>query len=184
MFSVDQFVAACVEAATEAEPRLAVREVMRRAFERPEQLRDALPATRAELVPLHRSPNLTIVRAVWAPGMRIPPHNHLMWAAIGLYAGQEDNLFFRRTERSLTTSGCRQLREGDVALLGDDTIHSVHNPRSRFTGAIHVYGGDLVGRPDRSEWDGDDERPFDFEAAKQRFEEANLTAVATATQET
>ena len=80
-----------------------------------------------------------------------------MWAAIGLYGGQEDNRFFRRTETSLTTSGCRQLHEGDVALLGDDTIHSVHNPRSSFAGAIHVYGGDLPGRTDRTEWDGDRE---------------------------
>jgi predicted metal-dependent enzyme (double-stranded beta helix superfamily) len=178
MFTVDQFVADCVVAATEPEPRLAIREVMRKAFERPGVIRDALPASRAELVVLHRSPNLTVVNAVWAPGMRIRPHNHLMWAAIGLYAGQEDNLFYRRTETSVTTSGCRQLHEGDVALLGDDTIHSVHNPRSRLTGAIHVYGGDLVGRPDRSEWDGDQEVPFDFDAARQRFEDANAAMAA------
>ena len=180
MFSVDEFVADCVVAAGETEPRLAIREVMRKAFERPGQIRDALPSTRAELVTLHHSPQLTILKAVWAPGMRIPPHNHLMWASIGLYAGQEDNLFFRRTETSLTTSGCRQLHEGDVALLGDDTIHSVHNPRSRLTGAIHVYGGDLPGRSDRTEWDGDREVPVDFATARRRFEEANAAMAGTA----
>jgi predicted metal-dependent enzyme (double-stranded beta helix superfamily) len=169
-----------VEAASEAEPRLAIREVMRKTFERPGVIRDALPSSRAELVVLHRSPNLTVLNAVWAPGMRIRPHNHLMWAVIGLYGGQEDNLFYRRTECSLTTSGCRQLHEGDVALLGDDTIHSVHNPRSRLTGAIHVYGGDLVGRRDRSEWDGDQEIPVDFEASRRRFEEANSAMANTA----
>jgi predicted metal-dependent enzyme (double-stranded beta helix superfamily) len=178
MFDVDQFVADCVAAADETEPRLAIREVLRRACDRPEQIRDALPSSRAELVTLHRSPHLTILKAVWAPGMRIPPHNHLMWAAIGLYGGQEDNLFYRRTETSLTTSGCRQLHEGDVALLGDDTIHSVHNPRSRLTGAIHVYGGDLVGRSDRCEWDGDREVPVDFDTARRRFEEANAAMAA------
>jgi predicted metal-dependent enzyme (double-stranded beta helix superfamily) len=178
MFDVDQFVADCVAAADETEPRLAIREVLRRACDRPGQIRDALPSTRAELVTLHRSPHLTILKAVWAPGMRIPPHNHLMWAAIGLYGGQEDNLFYRRTETSLTTSGCRQLHEGDVALLGDDTIHSVHNPRSRLTGAIHVYGGDLVGRSDRSEWDGDREVSVDFDTARRRFEDANAAMAA------
>jgi predicted metal-dependent enzyme (double-stranded beta helix superfamily) len=178
MFTVDQFVADCVEASTETEPRLAVREVLRRALDQPGQVRDALASSRAELVTLYRSQDLTILKAVWAPAMRIPPHNHLMWAAIGLYAGQEDNLFFRRTERSLTTSGCRQLREGDVALLGDDTIHSVHNPRSRLTGAIHVYGGDLVGRQDRTEWDGDREMPVDFETARRRFDDANAAMAA------
>jgi hypothetical protein len=35
-----------------------------------------------------------------------------------------------------------------------------------------------VGRPDRSEWDGDDEVPFDFAAARQRFEDANTATTA------
>ena len=144
MFTVDQLVADCVAAAAETEPRLAIKEVLRRAVDRPGELLDAMPSTCAEILPLHCSPDLTVLRVVWAPAMRIRPHNHLMWAAIALYAGQEDNTFYRRDGQGLTTSGGRQLARGDVALLGDDTIHSVSNPCSQFTGAIHVYGGDLT----------------------------------------
>ena len=42
---------------------------------------------------------------VWAPGMRIRPHDHLMWAAIGLYAGQEDNTFYRRADGHMVPAG-------------------------------------------------------------------------------
>ena len=45
MFDVDQFVADCMAAADETEPRLAVREVMSGAFEPPADIRQALPST-------------------------------------------------------------------------------------------------------------------------------------------
>ena len=121
----------------------------------PAEVAAALPATRAEIVPLHVQDDLTVLKVVWAPGMRIWPHNHLMWADIALYGGQEDNAFFRRTGGGIEAAGGRQLRTGDVAALGHETIHAVANPCRAFTGAIHVYGGDITSRPDRSEWDQD-----------------------------
>jgi predicted metal-dependent enzyme (double-stranded beta helix superfamily) len=53
-------------------------------------------------------------------------------------------------------------------------IHSVANPLRRFTGAIHVYGGDFFATP-RSEWDPETrvERPYDVERARATFREAN-----------
>jgi predicted metal-dependent enzyme (double-stranded beta helix superfamily) len=97
-----------------------------------------------------------------------------MWAAIGIYTGGEDNTFYRRAEHTIVESGGKQLRPGDVCLLGDDTVHGVHNPTSEFAGAVHVYGGDFFTRP-RSEWDPDtlEERPFDVAAALSFFEEQN-----------
>lgn len=81
-----------------------------------------------------------------------------VWAAIGIYGGREDNIFYRRgdddTENRIVESGRRELGTADVALLGDDLIHGVVNPTPTFTGAIHVYGGDLLGTPRRS-WDTD-----------------------------
>lgn len=48
------------------------------------------------------------------------------------------------------------------------------NPTSRFTGAIHAYGGEFFGA-DRSEWDPEPllERPYGVETALRLFEEAN-----------
>ena len=64
----------------------------------------------------------------------------------------------------------------DVALLGDDTIHAVHNPLHRFTGAIHVYGGDFFTQP-RSEFDPITlaEQPYDVARTLELFRTANAT---------
>ncbi|HQP21255.1 MAG TPA: hypothetical protein PLG07_13180 [Phenylobacterium sp.] len=43
-------------------------------------------------------------------------------------------------------------------------MHSVINPLSRVTGAVHVYGGDFFATP-RSEWDPEklEEGAYDIE---------------------
>ena len=175
MFDIDEFVSDCARALREAQPRLAVKEVLERAIRQPEPMARALPVTRAEIVPLYTSTELSVLKVVWAPGMAFRPHNHLMWAAIGLYGGQEDNTFYRRSGAGIVASGGRELCTGDVALLGDDTIHAVTNPRQAFTGAIHIYGGDITRRPGRSEWDEttEEEVSYDFERVKHYFEAAN-----------
>mgnify|MGYP000085351021 CR=1 FL=1 len=98
-----------------------------------------------------------------------------MWAANGIYRGQEDNAFFRRGPEGIVPSGGKELDAGDVVLLGRDVIHAVVNPRSTYTAAIHVYGGEFFATP-RSEWDPETlvERPFDV---------AHLTSVLAAADE-
>jgi predicted metal-dependent enzyme (double-stranded beta helix superfamily) len=111
---------------------------------------DALRPTEGGLEFLHRGPDLTVIHIVWAPRMRLYPHDHRMWAAIGIYAGREDNAFFRRDPDApgqLVESGGKDIGAGDVLVLGDDVIHAVANPAERLTGAIHVYGGDFVNQP-------------------------------------
>jgi len=177
MFDIDRFIGDCEAAVDETDPHRAVRETLERAVSEPAAVGDALRPTDGGFTLLHHAPDLTVLHVVWAPGMRIFPHDHQMWAAIGIYAGQEDNEFFRRAgpdALGLTTSGGRELAEGDVLLLGDDTIHAVTNPLSRLTAAIHVYAGDFVNQP-RSQWGPGpvEERPYDIEAARQQFAEAN-----------
>ena len=159
-----------VEAARESTPMLAVRDVLARALADPGALADALPCTRAELVPLHVSPEVSVFKAIWAPGMEVPPHDHLMWAANGVFAGREDNAFWRRAGNDIEGSGGRTLEVGDIALLGDDVIHSVQTPG--WTGAIHVYGGDFLSTP-RSIWIDGNEEVNDGMRTQQIFEKAN-----------
>src|SRR5262245_49031871 len=166
MFDVDAFVAECQAARAESEPRLAVKEVMARALANPSAVCDALTPTDAGLSLLHVAPDLTVLHVVWAPRMRLFPHDHQMWAAIGIYAGQEDNTLYRRVGAPPTTlaeAGGKELAVGDIALLGDDTVHAVTNPKDRLTAAIHVYGGDFVQQP-RSQWGPGEmiERPYDM----------------------
>jgi predicted metal-dependent enzyme (double-stranded beta helix superfamily) len=177
MFDIDRFIGDCQAAVSEAEPRRAVRETIERAVSEPAAVGGALAPAEGGFTLLHHAPDLTVLHVVWAPGMRIFPHNHNMWASIGIYAGQEDNEFFRRAgddRRHLTSSGGRQLVEGDAVLLGDDTIHAVTNPRRQLTAAIHVYGGDFVNEP-RSQWGPgpEVERRYDIDEARRQFAEAN-----------
>lgn len=177
MFDLDAFLADCRAALAEGEPRLAIRDVLRRAVSDGGSVAEALRPTEGGITLLHHAPDLTVVHVVWAPHMAIYPHDHRMWAAIGLYAGREDNTFYRRTgpgRRFLEESGGKRLDEGDVAVLGDDTVHAVANPGDRLTGAIHIYGGDFVDEP-RSQWNPAtaEEQPYDIAEAHAVFASAN-----------
>jgi len=177
VFDVDAFVADCVAARGETEPRLAIRTGLERALADPGAVGDALQPTEGGLTMLHHAPDLTVIHIVWAPRMQLYPHDHRMWAAIGIYAGREDNAFFRRdpdAPRLLVDSGGKDIGAGDVLLLGDDVIHAVTNPDRKLTGAIHVYGGDFVNQP-RSQWGPGprEERPHDMAVLRQHFADAN-----------
>jgi predicted metal-dependent enzyme (double-stranded beta helix superfamily) len=174
MFDLDELIKECEQALAENDSRRAIREVLDRTVAESSAVADVLEHDRAGLNLLHRSETLTILNVVWGPGMVLQPHEHRMWAAIGIYAGQEDNAFFRRNGETIAPSGGKELHESDVLMLGDDAIHSVSNPRRTHTGAIHIYGGDFVSTP-RSEWDPITmtERPYDYERILKQFDEAN-----------
>ena len=61
-----------------------------------------------------------------------------------------------------------------MAALGPEVIHSVTNPITRLTGALHVYGGNFFETP-RSEWDPESllEGSYDVEKNLGLFEESN-----------
>ena len=122
-----------------------------------------------------RSQELTIINVLWGPGMTMHPHNHNMWAVIGVYGGREDNVFFRRDDGAgLIQHGTKVLEVNDSIALGESIIHQVTNPLGTITAAIHVYPGDFFDTP-RSEWYPPDyqERPYDVEHTLRVFEESN-----------
>ena len=179
MFAMDQFVADCRAALNQDSSHKSVREVVAQAVSNPGAVLKALgEPTRAEMQTLHRSDDLTILNVIWAPWMTLLPHNHQMWAVIGIYTGREDNIFWRRVpgsaEGKVEAAGARALSAKDAEPLGRDIIHSVTNPIPRLTGALHVYGGDFFGVP-RSEWDAESllEQRCDGAKMARRFEEAN-----------
>ena len=175
MFAVDEFIAQCQAALKEHTPQLAMKELVERIVAEPRAVSAALGhATKAEITTLYRGPELTMLRVIWAPGMTIYPHDHRMWAVIGLYGGAEDNSFYRRAPDGLVRAGGKELQIGDAVLLGEDVIHAVRNPRPVAAEAIHIYGGDFFAQP-RSEWDAETftERPYQVENAMRAFAEAN-----------
>ncbi len=179
MFDLQQFVADCRLALAEDQSHKSVREVVARAVSDPSSVLKGLgEPRRAEVQKLYQSEDLTILNVIWGPRMTIMPHNHQMWAVIGVYTGREDNIFWRRIpggeNGKLEAAGARALCEKDAEPLGRNIIHSVTNPISRLTGAIHVYGGDFFGAV-RSEWDPETllEQRYDVEKNMRLFEEAN-----------
>lgn len=175
MFSIDRFVEDC-RAATRCDPtHRAAHEVIRRAFADPAAVRAAVgDPTDSGLAPIYRSDDLTILNVIWKPGATIRPHDHRMWAVIGVYAGREDNIFWRRIRDDqngrIEAAGAGTLAAGDVIPLGPDIVHSVLNPTARLTGAIHVYGGDFF-KVERSEWDPETlvEAPYDMAKTRAMF---------------
>jgi predicted metal-dependent enzyme (double-stranded beta helix superfamily) len=178
-FELQQFIFDCKTAIREDASRAYVREVVERAVaDRTGILRALGEPQRAEMQKLYVSKDLTILNVIWAPWMTLLPHNHRMWAVIGIYTGREDNIFWRRLPvdagKRLEAAGAKALCEKEAFPLGEDIVHSVINPIPRVTGALHVYGGDFFG-VDRSEWDPETlvEQACDGEKMKRRFDEAN-----------
>jgi len=179
LFSLDRFIADCRAAVAEDPSHKAVREVVARAVSAPAQVLRALgEPKRGEVQSLYRSNGLTILNVIWAPWTTIMPHDHRMWAVIGIYTGREDNIFWRRLPAAeggrIEAAGAKALSERHAAPLGRDIIHSVTNPIPRLTGAIHVYGGDFFDTA-RSQWDPETlvEGPYDMAKTMRVFAEAN-----------
>src|SRR5262249_4115411 len=107
--------------------------------------------------------------------MTISPHDHQMWAVIGIYTGREDNIFWRRLPGGkVEAAGARALCGKEAGALGHKIIHLVTNPIPPLTRALHRYGGEFFSS-ERSEWDPETlrEQPYDVEKTLRLFEEAN-----------
>lgn len=160
-------------------PTKAVREIVARAVSDRAALEKMIGTPeRGGVQCLHSADDLTIINVVWTPYMTIKPHNHNMWAVIGVYGGREDNIFWRRIKDDpngrIEAAGAKSIGASEVRALGEDIIHSVTNPTTKLTGAIHVYGGDFYEMP-RNEWDPESliERPYNLEANMKLFTDAN-----------
>lgn len=172
---MQSFVEDCIAAAKDSDAQAAVTEVLARAVSDPRAMLKAVgDPTEAGLKVFHRSETLTIFAASWTPQMNLMPHNHLMWASIGIYTGREDNILWRRKEGELEAHDVRCLFAGDVAKLSENAIHSVTNPLERFTGGMHIYGGDFFAT-ERSQWNPEtlDEEPSNGDVIRAIFERAN-----------
>jgi predicted metal-dependent enzyme (double-stranded beta helix superfamily) len=175
MFRLDRFIEECHAAIGSDPTHMTVAEIMLRAMSDPDSILAELgEPTEPGLTPLYQSANLTIVNLAWKPSTTIPPHNHEMWAVIGIYGGREDNIFWRRVpdhpEGLIEAAGAKALATGDVCPMGVDIIHSVTNPIPRLTAALHVYGGDFF-EAERSEWEpeGLTEHQLDMAEVRRRF---------------
>ncbi len=172
---VDRFVEDCVIANQESDAQAAVKEVLAKAVSTPNAVISALgEPKKAGLNVLLSSSTLTIFAATWTPQMNLMPHDHLMWANIGIYTGREDNIFWKRSADGIKAYGAEALFVRDAASLPEDAVHSVTNPLLRFTGGIHIYGGDFF-HTTRSQWNPEtlEEEPSDGAVIRSMFQREN-----------
>ncbi|MFT5444773.1 MAG: putative metal-dependent enzyme (double-stranded beta helix superfamily) [Myxococcota bacterium] len=179
MFDIDQFVADCRRDNTDHTTHKPIAELLERAMADPSAILKSIgEPKRAGVQALYRSEKLTVLNVIWGRKMTLMPHNHEMWAVIGIYTGREDNVFWRRIQdedgETIERASAKTLDVGDTKPLGHDIIHSVTNPLNQLTGAIHVYGGDFFATP-RSEWDPHSlrEAPYDVDKNMRLFEASN-----------
>lgn len=175
MFDIDSFAADCRAALAERGSD-AIRDVVRRAVSNPGAIIAVLGEQSGAFADvLVRTPDLTILNAVWGQRQWTLPHNHHHRAIIGMYAGGEDNIFWRRLPEDakgrVEAAGAASLRTGDVTVLGRDIIHSVTNPLDRLSYALHVYDGDFLSATNKSCWDAETltEKAFDAAAVSPMF---------------
>lgn len=177
MFDKDRFVEDLRAARYESDSMDAISEVITKAIQDPASIIRALGAPgRGRAEQLYADESITISNIIWGSEMWVPPHDHLMWAVIGVYQGQEDNTFWRDQDGNLQEMGGVSLTKGDVRKLGADAVHSVRNPSLQLCGAIHVYGGDFFGAiPRRHSWNPQtlERGPYDYEFINSLRNEAN-----------
>src|SRR5688572_3415625 len=90
MFDLDRFIEDCRDAVKADPSHKTAREVVARAVADPAGVLAGIgEPQRPGVAPLYRADDMTILNVVWGPKMTIMPHNHLMWAVIGIYTGRE-----------------------------------------------------------------------------------------------
>lgn len=188
MFRLDRFLEDCKSAVGDGQT--AIREVVDRAVSDPAGIVAELgEPDEAGVFTLYQADDLTVINFVWAPYMTLLPHNHRMFAVIGIYHGREDNTFWRHLPQEnhpanapqLEAAGAQSMGPKEVATLGGDIIHSVANPIGKHTSAIHVYGGDFFNPPaPRSQWDHETliEEPWKIETTRAAFADAEARYTA------
>jgi len=101
----------------------------------------------------------SIIGGVWKPGQTTPIHDHLTWALIGVYSGQERETLYRRTDdetdpryAKLEKVSERVNTKGHVTVLSHNGIHKVDNISPEPAQSVHVYGRD-IGNTERHSYD-------------------------------
>jgi predicted metal-dependent enzyme (double-stranded beta helix superfamily) len=115
---------------------------------------------------LHRSPRFNVTAVVWRPGDRATAHNHETWGVIGVIANEIEETRYHVREgdagrAQLEVTTVMRHQPGAVScLVPGDEVHAMHNPTSRDTVEIHVYGKDLAGLRRRRWEDDGSEKPL------------------------
>lgn len=101
----------------------------------------------------------SIMGGNWAPGQTTPIHDHLTWAVVGVYEGEERESIYKRTDdgsdpkvAKLEKVSERMNTKGHVTVLGGSGIHRIDNVSKTPSLSVHMYGLD-IGTTERHSYD-------------------------------
>ena len=154
MFDLQEFIVSCKQFVEAPDGARRVLDLMRSVVGDAEGIKSVVRGASGQTIrdlSLFRSSELFVFNATVYPHLKSPPHDHRMWAVIGIYEGQENNTFYRRAGKGLEEINRREIRAGEAILLGPEVIHAIENPSGASTLGLHVYGGDLLAAK-RSMW--------------------------------
>ena len=124
MLQIERFIDECQVAVKGSNALSAVNELVAQVVSTPVQVLRALGEPECSGVQtIYKANDLTILHVCWGPRMEFHPHDHRMWAVIGIYGGCEQNTFYRRSKAGLTKHGTKELNAKNAIALGD-TISS------------------------------------------------------------
>ena len=131
-FSLDGFVEEIKQARMDADGQAAVEEVLRCAVSDPSAIVAELgEPEEADLHKLYSDEDVTILHVIWPPLISLLPHNHNLWASIGIYTGRENNIVWKRTDEVIEATGASALSAKDVYRLPEDAIRKARYRRMR-----------------------------------------------------
>jgi predicted metal-dependent enzyme (double-stranded beta helix superfamily) len=96
--------------------------------------------------------DLTLMSLVVPSGSQTPVHDHLAWGLVGLYAGEQDEEVYERTDdaamegiASLSLAAQRRLSQGSFydLLPPEGDIHRVRTTSPEASVSIHLLGNDV-----------------------------------------
>jgi predicted metal-dependent enzyme (double-stranded beta helix superfamily) len=155
MFDLQEFIVSCKQFVGAPDGARRVLDLMRSVVGDAEEIKSAVVPGESQRairdLTLFRSSELFVLNAAVYPHFKSPPHDHRMWAVIGIYEGQENNTFYRRSGEGVEEINRREIRAGEAILLGPEVIHAIENPLGSSTLGLHVYGGDIFAAT-RSMW--------------------------------
>lgn len=91
----------------------------------------------------------SVIGAVWLPNQSTPIHDHLTWALIGMYEGEERETVYKRINGNSNTKALLQQvskkinKKGHISVLGKEGIHRIENISNKPSSSLHIYGIDL-----------------------------------------
>lgn len=148
---------------TESEILRGIRPLMKEVLEGPsipgEAFRERSDRFANNLIYAPKDRVFSVNGAVWLPGQTTPIHDHLTWAMVGLYDGEEHESIYRRTDdhsnpnmAMLEKVSERINGKGHITTLGEAGIHRIDNVSNLPSRSIHVYGID-IGAAERHSYD-------------------------------